>query len=103
MEGDSDVEVAAALAAGDVDSLAQRSDRYGPLASLVPVRILGDPGKAEDVAQDAFLKLRHGAARFHSHRGSLWAWVTPPSAAARSTIRVGGAPTRWASTGRCPA
>ena len=75
MEGDSDVDLAAALAAGDVDALAQLYDRYGPLAYSVSVRILGDPGKAEDVVQDAFLKLWHSAARFDSHRGSLRTWV----------------------------
>src|SRR5437899_10816310 len=75
MEGDGDVELAAALAAGDVDALARLYDRYGPLAYSVSVRILGDPGKAEDVVQDAFLKLWHGASRFDAHRGSLRTWV----------------------------
>ena len=75
MEGDSDLELAAALAAGEVDALAQLYDRYGPLAYSVSVRILGDPGKAEDVVQDAFLKLWHSAARFDAHRGSLRTWV----------------------------
>jgi RNA polymerase sigma-70 factor (ECF subfamily) len=75
MEGDGDVELAAGLAAGDVDALAQLYDRYGPLAYSVSVRILGDSGKAEDVVQDAFLKLWHSAARFDSHRGSLRNWV----------------------------
>lgn len=75
MEGDGDVKLAAALAAGDVDALAQLYDRYGPLAYSVSVRILGDPGMAEDVVQDAFLKLWHGAARFDPQRGSLRTWV----------------------------
>src|ERR1700704_2296596 len=75
MEGDSDLELGAALAAGEVDALAQLYDRYGALAYSVSVRILGDPGKAEDVVQDAFLKLWHSAARFDSHRGSLRPWV----------------------------
>ncbi len=75
MEGDTDVDLAAALAAGEVDALAKLYDRYGPLAYSVSVRILGDPGKAEDVVQDAFLKLWHSAARFDSHRGSLRTWV----------------------------
>jgi len=75
MEDDGDVELAAALAAGDVDALARLYDRYGPLAYSVSVRILGDPGRAEDVVQDAFLKLWHGAARFDPERGSLRTWV----------------------------
>ena len=75
MEGDADVELAAALAAGDVDALGRLYDRYGPLAYSVSVRILGDPGRAEDVVQEAFLKLWHGAARFDANRGSLRTWV----------------------------
>jgi RNA polymerase sigma-70 factor, ECF subfamily len=75
MEGDNDVELAGALAAGDVDALGQLYDRYGPLAYSVSVRILGDSGRAEDAVQDAFLKLWHGAARFDARRGSLRTWV----------------------------
>jgi RNA polymerase sigma-70 factor, ECF subfamily len=75
VEGSSDVELAEALAAGDVAALAQLYDRYGSLAYSVSIRILGDPGKAEDVVQDAFLKLWHSASRFDSHRGSLRSWV----------------------------
>jgi RNA polymerase sigma-70 factor (ECF subfamily) len=75
MEGDSDLDLAAALAAGEVDALAQLYDRYGALAYSVSVRILGDPGKAEDVVQDAFLKLWNSAARFDGQRGSLRTWV----------------------------
>jgi RNA polymerase sigma factor (sigma-70 family) len=75
MDSKSDVELAEALAAGQVDALAELYDRYGALAYSVALRILGDPGRAEDVVQDAFLKLWHGAARFDSRRGSLRTWV----------------------------
>lgn len=75
MDGDSDLELAQALAAGDVDALARLYDRYGALAYSVSLRILGDPGRAEDVVQDAFLKLWNSASRFDAHRGSLRTWV----------------------------
>ncbi len=75
MDGDRDLELAEALAAGQVGALAQLYDRYGALAYAVSLRILGDPGRAEDVVQDAFLKLWHSAARFDAHRGSLRTWV----------------------------
>ena len=75
MDAERDLELAEALAAGDLDALARLYDRYGPLAYSVALRILGDPGKAEDVVQDAFLKLWHGASRFDAHRGSLRTWV----------------------------
>src|SRR5256886_11335329 len=75
MDADSDLELAEALAAGQVDALALLYDRYGALSYSVALRVLGDPGRAEDVVQDAFLKLWHGASRFDSHRGSLRTWV----------------------------
>jgi RNA polymerase sigma-70 factor (ECF subfamily) len=75
MESKSDGELAEALAAGQVDALAELYDRYGGLAYSVALRILDDPGWAEDVVQDAFLKLWHGAGRFDSRRGSLRTWV----------------------------
>lgn len=75
MEVDRDVELAEALAARQVHALAQLYDRYGQLAYSVALRVLGDPGRAEDVVQDVFLKLWHSADRFDSHRGSLRTWV----------------------------
>ncbi len=75
MDGDTDLDLAQGLAAGDVDALAALYDRYGALAYSVSLRILGDPGRAEDVVQDAFLKLWHSASRFDPHRGSLRTWV----------------------------
>jgi RNA polymerase sigma-70 factor, ECF subfamily len=75
MEVDRDVELAEALVARQVHALAQLYDRYGQLAYSVALRVLGDPGRAEDVVQDVFLKLWHSADRFDSHRGSLRTWV----------------------------
>ncbi|GAC1654534.1 MAG: sigma-70 family RNA polymerase sigma factor [Candidatus Dormibacteraceae bacterium] len=73
--GLSDVELAERLAAGDTQALEQLYDRYGSLAYSVSVRVLGDPGKAEDVVQDVFLKLWNNAARFDSQKGSLRTWL----------------------------
>jgi RNA polymerase sigma-70 factor (ECF subfamily) len=75
MEGASDADLANALVAGDVEALARLYDRYGPLAYAVALRVVGDPGRAEDVVQDCFLKLWGGAHRFDSSRGSLRTWL----------------------------
>lgn len=75
MGGESDLELAQALAAGRVEALERLSDRYGRLAYSVAFRILGDPGRAEDAVQDAFLKLWHSASQFDPHRGSFRTWV----------------------------
>ena len=39
------------------------------------VRVLGDPGRAEDAVQDAFLNVWNRAATFDPSRGSLRAWL----------------------------
>ena len=74
-EGLADPDLAAALVAGSQDALAELYDRYAPLAYGVALRILGDPARAEDVVQEAFMKIWNSAASFDSRRGSLRAWL----------------------------
>jgi RNA polymerase sigma-70 factor (ECF subfamily) len=64
-----------ALAAGRQDALAELYDRYAGLAYGVAMRVLGDPGRAEDVVQDAFLKIWNNAGAFDAQRGSLRTWL----------------------------
>ncbi|HVH64199.1 MAG TPA: sigma-70 family RNA polymerase sigma factor, partial [Candidatus Dormibacteraeota bacterium] len=71
----SDAELGRALSAADVDALALLYDRYGAIAYAVAVRVLGDPGLAEDIVQESFLKLWNNAASFDPSRGSLRSWL----------------------------
>src|SRR5258708_1864504 len=73
--GGSDAELAQALAAGDLNALGILYDRYGALAYSVAVRVLSDPGLAEDTVQESFVKLWSSAARFDASRGSLRGWL----------------------------
>src|ERR1700738_3761927 len=75
MDEGGDLELAEGLAAGDVEALARLYDSYGALAYSVALRVLGDPGRAEDVVQDCFLKLWNNAERFDARRGSLRTWL----------------------------
>src|SRR6266851_7203004 len=70
-----DAEIGRALAAADVDALALLYDRYGAIAYSVAVRVLGDPGLAEDIVQESFLKLWNSASSFDANRGSLRSWL----------------------------
>ena len=63
------------MAARDPAALGELFDQYGSLAYGVALRVLGDPGRAEDAVQDAFLKLWHAAATFDPGRGSLRTWL----------------------------
>lgn len=71
----SDAELGRALAAADLEALSLVYDRYGEIAYSVAIRVLGDPGLAEDVVQETFLKLWNSASTFDPSRGSLRAWL----------------------------
>lgn len=73
--GVTDPELAEQLAAGSSQALEQLYDRYAALAYSVAMRVLSDPGKAEDVVQEVFLKLWKGATAFDASRGSLRTWL----------------------------
>ena len=70
-----DPELVTALAAGELDAVRQLYQRYGGLAYSLALRILGDPGRAEDVVQDAFLRIWRHAQSFDAGRGSLRTWL----------------------------
>jgi RNA polymerase sigma-70 factor (ECF subfamily) len=72
--GLTDLQLGEQLAAGKKEALEQLYDRYGTLAYSVALRLLGDPGKAEDVVQDVYLRLWRGAS-FDITRGSLRSWL----------------------------
>lgn len=50
-------------------------DRYGCMVYSVALRVLRDPGHAEDVMQDVFFYLWTNSASFVTKRGSLGAWL----------------------------
>jgi RNA polymerase sigma-70 factor (ECF subfamily) len=63
------------MAAGSQDALAQLYDRYSGLAYGIALRVLGDPGRAEDAVQEAFLNVWNRAGAFDPERGSLRSWL----------------------------
>jgi RNA polymerase sigma-70 factor, ECF subfamily len=74
-EGLADPDLVAQLAAGSQEALAQLYDRYGRVAYSVAFRVLGDPGRAEDAVQEAFMKIWNNAPSFDVRRGSLRTWL----------------------------
>ena len=50
-------------------------DRHGGAAYSLAHRIVGDPGVAEDVTQEAFLSLWRSGARYDAARGSVRSWM----------------------------
>ena len=61
--------------ARDQQAMAELFDRYGGMVYSVALRVLKDPGHAEDVMQDIFFQVWVNPRAFVSSRGALGAWL----------------------------
>jgi len=50
-------------------------DRHGGVAYSLAYRIVGEPGRAEDVTQEAFISIWRSGARYDRTRGSVRSWM----------------------------
>ena len=73
--GDSDEQLVDTLASGDVDALGTLWDRHARPVYSLAVRVLRDPGWAEEVAQDVFLRLWSNPRLYDPSRGELRRWL----------------------------
>jgi RNA polymerase sigma-70 factor (ECF subfamily) len=71
----SDEEVMEQLRSGHPDALPVLFDRFHRLVLKIALRILRDPGEAEDVMQDIFLEILNKADQFDAAKGSAKTWV----------------------------
>jgi RNA polymerase sigma-70 factor (ECF subfamily) len=71
----SDEEVMEQLRSGHPDALPVLFDRFHRLVLKVALRILRDPGEAEDVMQDIFLEILNKADQFDAAKGSAKTWI----------------------------
>jgi RNA polymerase sigma-70 factor, ECF subfamily len=71
----SDENLMAELAAGCNDALAVLYDRYHRLVLAIALRIVRDPGEAEDVTQVVFLDIFRAVAQFDSSKGTTKVWI----------------------------
>jgi RNA polymerase sigma-70 factor (ECF subfamily) len=70
-----DEELIRQITEGCKDAMAVVFDRYHRLVFDVAVRIVRDPGEAEDVVQTVFLDIFRATANFDSHKGILKVWL----------------------------
>jgi RNA polymerase sigma factor (sigma-70 family) len=71
----SDEALVALIAHGQEVALAELYDRYGRVAYGLALRIVRDPGLAEDAVQEAFLTIWRSANRFLPERAKASTWV----------------------------
>jgi len=71
----SDEDLVASLKAGCNDALAVLFDRYHRLVLSIALKIVRDPGEAEDVMQVVFLDIFRAVAQFDPSKGSTRVWL----------------------------
>jgi len=65
-----------AVARGDQDAMAAVFDRYARIVYCIAMRVLREPGLAEDVMQEVLLQVWKRPQSFQAQRGNLAAWLT---------------------------
>jgi RNA polymerase sigma factor (sigma-70 family) len=76
MDGESDDALMARVAARDTAALKLLADRHAQLPWRIAYRMLADSAEAEDVAQDALLRLWQYAERWQAGGPGVAAWLT---------------------------
>jgi RNA polymerase sigma-70 factor (ECF subfamily) len=70
-----DGELMAHLQAGCNDALTVLYDRYHRLVLSIALKIVRDPGEAEDVMQNVFLEIFRSVAQFDPAKGTTKVWI----------------------------
>ncbi len=70
-----DAALLGAIAQGQDAALGRLVARHGPGLTAVAARYLGNPSDAEDVVQEAFLRVWQNAARFDPTRAKASTWI----------------------------
>jgi RNA polymerase sigma-70 factor, ECF subfamily len=60
---------------GDAEAFATLYDRHGRMAYSLAYRIMGEKQEAEDVIQEAFIKVWRSAGGYRVGRGSVRTWI----------------------------
>src|SRR5215208_1241842 len=70
-----DEDLISMVEASDSEAFATLYDRHSRAAFSLAYRMIGDRQAAEDLAQDAFLKVWRGAGSYRAERGSVRTWI----------------------------
>ena len=70
-----DEDLISLVEAADAEAFATLYDRHSRAAFSLAYRMMGERQAAEDLAQDAFLKVWRGASSYRADRGSVRTWI----------------------------
>ena len=70
-----DEDLISLVEASDSEAFAALYDRHSRAAFSLAYRIMGDRQAAEDLAQDAFIKVWRGSGSYRAERGSVRTWI----------------------------
>lgn len=70
-----DTEPISLVEASDAEAFATLYDRHSRSAFSLAYRMMGDRQAAEDLAQDAFIKVWKNASSYRAERGSVRTWI----------------------------
>jgi RNA polymerase sigma-70 factor, ECF subfamily len=70
-----DEDLISMVEAADADAFATLYDRHSHAAFSLTYRMMGERQAAEDLAQDAFLKVWRSASSYRAERGSVRTWI----------------------------
>ena len=70
-----DEDLISLVEASDAEAFATLYDRHSRAAFSLAYRMMGDRQAAEDLAQDAFLKVWRSAGSYRAERGSVRTWI----------------------------
>jgi len=74
-ENFADIDIARRLKNGDSGAMADLYDRFGAAVYAIALRMVRDPGIAEDLVQETFIRIWNGVQHFDEQKGPLGAWV----------------------------
>lgn len=72
---EADARLLGLVATGDSAALGELYDRFSRPLYATALRILNDPGDAQDIVHDAFVTVWEKAASFEAARGTAFSWV----------------------------
>ncbi len=70
-----ELDLVAAVAAGETDALATLYDRYAPLLMGLAMKILQDKAEVEDLLHDVFVEVWQKAGSYDPARGTVRTWL----------------------------